>query len=221
MKKVSLMVVMIVLSILLTSCDFSEHGALFDDEEKMMALGDTYSFLGKVETHDSISFQRFSGIYTIQSFTIDGPFTIDIKMNMSKGQFKVILVSEEDGIIEVEEGLSTITLIDHQVRLRMVGNDAAGSLDFNIQTSNDVNKKGAIRLLFHLYQTLNFNNRICWADFLACTTVNANIFIDDINVAFRNAIDWAFRLASAASDTNIGNSSWHRTILHTCGILLF
>jgi hypothetical protein len=118
----------------LSACNFSAYGQLYDDEEKMMATGDTYSFLGMVETNDSIEFNRFSGIYTLKSFNVNGPVTIDIEMNINSGRFKVILVSDDDGIQELSEGINQITVVDDRARLRIVGDDAKGSLDFSIQT---------------------------------------------------------------------------------------
>lgn len=134
MKKLSMMIMIFLMSLSLSACNFSEHGALYDDEERMLATGDTYSFLGKIEVNNSIEFNRFSGIYTLKSINVNGTITIHVAMNMTSGRFKVILVSDDDGIIELDEGENQLTLIDDRARLRIVGDDAKGSLDYSIES---------------------------------------------------------------------------------------
>ncbi len=134
MKKLSIFIMIFLMSLSLSACNFSEHGALYDDEERMLATGDTYSFLGKIEMNHSIEFNRFSGIYTLKSINVNGTITINVAMNITSGRFKVILVSDDDGIIELVEGENQLTLIDDRARLRIVGDDAKGSLDYSIET---------------------------------------------------------------------------------------
>ncbi len=138
MKKVVGILVVCILVLTLSACNFSAHGELYDDEDRMMATGDTYSFLGMIELNDSIEFNRFSGIYTLKSFNVNGTLTIDLDMNITSGRFKVILVSDDDGIQELVEGINQVTLIDDRARLRIVGDDAKGSLDFSIETPSSL-----------------------------------------------------------------------------------
>lgn len=131
MKKTGILCMLFMVSLILSACNFSEHGELFDNEEKMMDTGDTYSFLGMVELNNSIEFNRFSGIYTLRSLDVNGVMTIVISTDISNGQFKVIIVSDLDGIIELQEGSNQLTLLDDIVRLRIVGDDAKGSMSYS------------------------------------------------------------------------------------------
>ncbi|RJX24401.1 MAG: hypothetical protein C4537_06415 [Acholeplasma sp.] len=131
MKKLGILCTLFVMSFMLTACNFSEHGELFDNDEKMLATGDTYSFLGMVERNDSIEFNRFSGIYTLRSFDHDGELTIVVSTDISSGRFKVIIVSDLDGIIELQEGTNQLILQDNRARLRVVGDDAKGSMSYS------------------------------------------------------------------------------------------
>lgn len=134
MKKMGIFCMILCLSMVLSACNFSEYGALYDQEEKLMAQGDTYSFLGMVETNQSIEFRRFSGIYTLSTIHVETSISIDLSMEISSGRFKVIIVSDLDGIIELEEGINQLTLLDDQVMLRIVGDDAKGSISFTMET---------------------------------------------------------------------------------------
>jgi hypothetical protein len=68
---------------------------------------------------------------------------------------------------------------------------------------------------------LYFANRVNWTNGFTCAAVDANVFIDPVNVALVNAVYRAFSLASATSNTTVINSSWHYVFLHTCSISLF
>lgn len=124
---------MISIVLMLSSCQFSSHGELFDDEEKWVAQGDTYSFLGKYETNDSISFKRFSGIYTLQSITEDHDFILNIDLDITSGRFKCFLVTTDDEIIELVTGDQLITADGSRLRLRIAGDDAVGEIHFTIK----------------------------------------------------------------------------------------
>jgi hypothetical protein len=43
--------------------------------------------------------------------------------------------------------------------------------------------------------TLFFNNGVYWTNFLTSSAIDASIWINDVNVAFLDALDWAFGLA--------------------------
>jgi hypothetical protein len=72
-------------------------------------------------------------------------------------------------------------------------------------------KKRGHRPLFLI--DLYFDDRVDWAYDFACSAVDANIFIDDVDVAFADAVDGAFRDAGRASDAIFGDSSWHGDFL--------
>jgi hypothetical protein len=132
MKKVYLILVMMCMVLGLSACQFSTHGELYDDEDRMVATGDTYSFLGKYSDSDSISFRRFSGIYTLKRIDRDDDFTMTIDMDIDLGRFKCFLVDEDDQIIELVQGENLITSYVGKLRLRIAGDDAKGNMSFVI-----------------------------------------------------------------------------------------
>ena len=134
MKKV-LFILMIGFVLLLSSCQFSSHGELFDNEEKMVATGDTYSFLGKVEHKNDIKFKRFSGIYTLHVYREDEDFILDINLEIESGRFKCFLVNNDDEITLLNEGENIIWSDGSRIRLRIAGDDAVGSMTFSIKSS--------------------------------------------------------------------------------------
>lgn len=132
MKKLVLFVLVCFVLFGLSACQFSEHGELYDNEDRLVATGDTYSFLGKYYTHDEITFKRFSGIYTLKSITQDDPFRITINMDISNGKFKCFLVDENDQLIELVQGDNEISSYVGRLRLRIAGDDARGKMSFTI-----------------------------------------------------------------------------------------
>lgn len=132
MKKVLLLLVVGTLLLSLSACQFSQHGELYDDENRMVATGDTYSFLGKYNDNDSISFRRFSGIYTLKRIDMEDDFIVTLDMNIDLGRFKCFLVDEEDQIIELIQGDNLITSYVGKLRLRIAGDDAKGNMSYTV-----------------------------------------------------------------------------------------
>ncbi|HAX02412.1 MAG: hypothetical protein A2Y45_03940 [Tenericutes bacterium GWC2_34_14] len=132
MKKVVILLFMLLSVLTLSSCQFSTHGEIYDDINKWTSSGDTYSFLGRYETNNEISFNRFSGLYTIKSFTEENDFTVTIDLSISSGRFSCFIVTENDEIIELVDGINTITSQSGRMRLRMVADDAKGSISYSI-----------------------------------------------------------------------------------------
>lgn len=132
MKKLSFIMVLC-LTLMMSSCQFSKHGEIFDDEDKMVAEGDTFSFLGRYETNQFVSFKRFSGIYTLKRITEDDDFVLNIDFDITSGRFKCFLVTKDDEIIELTEGDNMIQSDGSRLRLRIAGDNAVGEMRFTIQ----------------------------------------------------------------------------------------
>ncbi len=118
---------------ILSSCQFSTHGELFDSEEKLIAQADTYSFLGKLENDGHMKFKRFSGIYTLKSINESNQFTLNLNLEIESGRFKCFLVTNDDQIIELNEGDNHIPSDGSRLRLRIAGDEAKGELSFTIK----------------------------------------------------------------------------------------
>lgn len=132
MKKIVLVIVLIMLITSLYSCQFSEHGVIYDDQTRWTQIGDTYSFLGKYFNDQEISFKRFSGIYTLERVPSENDFIIVINSQISSGDFTCFLVTENDKIIELLEEENHISASGEKMRLRIVGKDAVGKMSYTI-----------------------------------------------------------------------------------------
>lgn len=132
MKK-AVVLMFIFLSVLtLSSCQFSTHGEIYSDVSQWTQSGDTYSFIGKYESNNEISFNRFSGLYTLHSFTKEDEFTLTIDLDISSGLFSCFIVTENDEIIGLVDGQNVISEFSGRFRLRIVANDAKGSISYTI-----------------------------------------------------------------------------------------
>ena len=60
-----------------------------------------------------------------------------------------------------------------------------------------------------LGRQLSFEYCLNRAHFLAGAAINASFFVNYVDIAFADAVNGAFRLTGSASDTSIGNESWH------------
>ena len=132
MKKWLVLLVVLFTGVMLSGCTFSEHGAIYDDEERWVLVGDTYSFLGKYYHNQEITFKRFSGIFTLDRMDADEDVTITIEQSISSGRFTCIVVTEDDEIIRLHDGANLIEASGGKMRLRIIGDDAKGSLSFKI-----------------------------------------------------------------------------------------
>lgn len=132
MKKWLVLLVVLFTGVMLSGCTFSEHGAIYDDEERWVLVGDTYSFLGKYYHDQEITFKRFSGIFTLDRMDADEDVTISIKQSISSGRFTCIIVTEDDEIIRLHDGANLIEASGGKMRLRIIGDDAKGSLSFKL-----------------------------------------------------------------------------------------
>jgi len=63
--------------------------------------------------------------------------------------------------------------------------------------------------IFILQIKLFSDDAIDRAVYFTNATIDALIWINYINCAFGNAVNWAVSFASSASDTGIENFSWH------------
>lgn len=133
MRKLWTICLMVALMTLLSSCQFSTYGTVFDKEDKLIATGDSYSFIGMVHNQDHLQFKRFSGVYTIQQFSEADSFIINIDMNISQGRFKCIIITDKDEIINLQEGDNFIPSNGSSMRLRVAGDDARGEVFYTIK----------------------------------------------------------------------------------------
>jgi hypothetical protein len=132
MKKGLCLLFMIVMVITICGCQFSEHGDIYHDETRWTQSGDTYSFMGMLETNGSIQFSRFSGLFTLKRWQQLESFTLTLDMDITQGQFQCFLVTEDNDILLLDEGNNYVASHEGFYRLRIVANEAKGQLTYTI-----------------------------------------------------------------------------------------
>jgi len=113
MKKNHLLIILLPIVVLITSCSNfdSYQNSIYNDNVKISKQGDSYSFkdrLGVIEDNNiSLTFNNFSGKQTIWEINAEEQSTFDfeVKIKTSKGEFKVCLISENNDVIIVAEGV--------------------------------------------------------------------------------------------------------------------
>lgn len=133
MKRV---IAFLILGFILCGCS----DILIITDSDIISEGDTYNFrIRKMEISDeqfSIEFKNFKGVQTV--WLIDSyqtnQFLIEYDYTVSKGNFKMVLVTPDEKIINIfEKGNNCIfnTTIG-RYRIKIIGFDGSGSLNVNL-----------------------------------------------------------------------------------------
>lgn len=142
------LVVLIAMAIAGCSSATSYQKSVFDDESKIIKEGDSYSYGNRIgetkENKADIKFSSFSGMDTIYKITADeeNDAIFDFEAIVDKGDFKVVLITPDDEIIDIVngtgEGNQTVQLKVGTSRIKLVGKNAKGMIKVNIDTSCNV-----------------------------------------------------------------------------------
>jgi hypothetical protein len=112
-----------------------DKGKLFDDDQYIIAEGTSFSFFSKTGSDDQLQFEKFSGTYLLDSFADGSEIEIDLSIQINKGRFKVVLIDPNDQIIDLTSGINKISTITGEYRIKMVGDNAYGSIVMDIEVS--------------------------------------------------------------------------------------
>ena len=120
---------------------------VYDDEEMIAAEGDSYTYskrLGSVRISQlSIDFSGFSGKETVWEVTAqeETSCSLDVSADITKGKFKLCLVSETGAVTTIFEndqaGVLSVSLPPGANRLILVGYGADGRVNVMIQPDSD------------------------------------------------------------------------------------
>lgn len=138
-------VFLILIIITITGCNSvtNYQNSVFDDEDKIVEDKDSYTYkkrIGKtVENEIDLKFSSFTGIETINRIKVNEEKEIifTFQSTIDDGDFKVVLITPEDEIINILEGTSegteSITLKKGISKIKLVGKKAKGEVKINIQ----------------------------------------------------------------------------------------
>lgn len=115
--------------------NIDDKGKYFDDVEFILSEGNSYSFFKKTGSDDNLQFEKFSGTYLIDSFVGGTDIEIDVYYQISQGRYKIVLIDPSDQMIELSNGINNITTVSGEYRIKMVGDNAYGSIVIDIEVS--------------------------------------------------------------------------------------
>ena len=133
------------LALILSTCGNSPY----NDNSLILSDEDSYTYqkcvdTGSTDTSLKRDFQGFNGKDTIWTLDTaeDASISLDISANLSSGNFKVLLVSEDNDITTLLEGDDTqntsVDLDNGTARIILVGDHASGSCEITLSETNNV-----------------------------------------------------------------------------------
>lgn len=145
---------LLVLAIALSGCSGAgqDKQAIYDDDAKIAAEGDSYTFTNRVgsadeETKIDLAYDGFSGsnsIWTVE-FAEFGTLTVEYESIVSAGDFKVVLVGPETQVLKIFEGTElsakTADLAAGKYTLKLVGRGASGTIKLNLKLDGNATVK--------------------------------------------------------------------------------
>ena len=133
------------LALILSACGNSSY----NDRSLILSDEDSYTYqkcvdTGSTDTSLKRDFQGFNGKDTIWMLDAaeDASISLDLSANLSSGNFKVLLVSEDNDITTLLEGDDTqntsVDLGNGTARIILVGDHASGSCEITLSEINNV-----------------------------------------------------------------------------------
>ncbi len=119
----------------LTGCVYvSDNKMIYDNQEKIVAEGDTYTYIDRLgdvfDDSAALEVKGFYGTDTIFTFENKQELSITVIQVVTKGRFKVVLIDPQDEIT-ILNGTSTIVLSPGKYRIKLVGENAYATIDIN------------------------------------------------------------------------------------------
>jgi major membrane immunogen (membrane-anchored lipoprotein) len=125
MKKY-LIIIIIGLSVLLSSCTIKNMDEKYDDASYITSNYYQTVYVGTIETRNKVSFQKFSGNDLIDTIYSGNSVTITIDREITEGRFKIVMVKSNDEITELKNGTFDYYANEGTVRIIAIGDQAKG-----------------------------------------------------------------------------------------------
>ncbi len=153
MKNYIILIMVILFTMTITGCSsvLNYQRSIFNEESKIIKSGDSHSYKDRIgsvrEDEIDIKFSSFSGTDTIWKVLVeeDVDIVLDFKSVIDKGEFKVVLITPNDEIVNIingtEERRQTILLKKGTNRIKLVGKEAKGEIKMNIDGDSNIKVK--------------------------------------------------------------------------------
>lgn len=141
---------LLVLALAFSGCSGADldKQAIYGDDVKIAAEGDSYTFTNRVGSADDdakldLAYDGFSGSNSI--WTVDfaefGTLTVEYESNVTRGDFKVVLVGPETQVITLFEGTelsgTTADLTAGKYTIKLVGREASGTVKMTLEVAGN------------------------------------------------------------------------------------
>ncbi|AIS52839.1 hypothetical protein TKV_c16850 [Thermoanaerobacter kivui] len=120
---------------------------IYDDDSKIVNVGDSYSFSKRIENNINnnlkIKYNGFYGMETIWDIKSEGNGAVIIRFDsqVDRGKFKLVFITPDNEVIKVfeqsEKGEKIIETKKGKSRIKIVGNNAKGQVEINVETKGD------------------------------------------------------------------------------------
>lgn len=104
----------------------TDKSEIYDDFNRIVKQGDSYSYLEKLGDIDALEFKDFSGMETVMYIEEKSILTLEVDYDVDKGKFKIVLISPEQEIISLRHGVHELNLDMKKYRIKIVGDHAYG-----------------------------------------------------------------------------------------------
>lgn len=155
MKRRSFLIILFSCLFIFSGCSSvsREQKSMYNDNSLITKEGDTYNFTNRVgEIDDSkieIKYGKFYGSQTIWIIEVEkqGEIEFDFNSKVNSGKFKGVLISPENEIINIfendNEGSYKVQVSEGKYRFKIIGNDARGKVEVELELDNDMKILGS------------------------------------------------------------------------------
>lgn len=141
LKTIKTPILILLALILFSGCQSTpSQDSIYDQDNKLIAVGDSFYFtdrLGSVDENQmELTFKRFYGVQTIWIIeSKQDTLTFAIEPNIKSGEFKVILITPDQQIVNLTEisidGKVEVETELGEYRLKIVGRNAHGTISMS------------------------------------------------------------------------------------------
>lgn len=124
---------MLCLCFFMTSCDKDQIGRVnLYDQEEILNEGDSYSSSDYQNSDRELRLKDFSGTYTVKTFDFCTEISLTLDWDIQDGHMRVLWITPENEIIELEKGVHHFEVHDGMTRLKIIADDMTGYFNWVI-----------------------------------------------------------------------------------------
>ncbi len=142
-KKLAVVFLLLIFASMLLGCGM-DKGNVYDSDKEIAKEGDSYTFVGRSGNESKnridVSFRKFAGVQTLWLIEAkeDGVIELDYDNEITKGDFKLVVVTPEGEVDNVAEqtnkGSYKVTTSKGKYRIKIVGRTATGEFEMDLET---------------------------------------------------------------------------------------